>query len=153
MGNLGLIDPMFNVNAISSSTSATDLAAATQSRIPARTLGQEDFLKLLVTQYTMQDPLEPKKDTDFIAQMASFRSLEQARAMQTDIASLRTEQQVMQANSLLGRTVGIQVDKDTLATGVVSAVQVEAGTPKVVVGDRSYDLDQILTITTTPIEP
>jgi flagellar basal-body rod modification protein FlgD len=140
---------MSTISPIGTSTTATDSVQDAQSRIPAKTLTQDDFLKLLVTQYTMQDPLNPKQDTDFIAQMASFSSLEQSRSMQQDMAALRAEQQITQANSLLGRTVGIQVDQNTVATGVVTAVEVEAGTPRVVVNDQYYDLDRILTITPT----
>jgi flagellar basal-body rod modification protein FlgD len=120
-----------------------------EERIPMKTLGQDDFLKLLVTQLTSQDPMAPKSDTEFIAQMASFSSLEQAKSMQADIAKLRADQQILQANSFLGRTVEVQVDATTRASGMVSAVTVEAGTPKVVVGEDSYDLDQVLTIAPT----
>lgn len=122
-------------------------------RIPIQTLGQNDFLKLLVTQMTSQDPMNPQKDTDFIAQMAQFSSLEQAKTMQADIAGLRNQQQLLQANALLGQTVGLQVNEDTVAAGVVSAVQIVAGTPKIVVGGTSYDLGQVITITPTPINP
>ncbi len=40
-------------------------------------LGKDDFLNLLVTQMTNQNPLEPMGDTEFLAQMAQFSSLEQ----------------------------------------------------------------------------
>lgn len=122
-------------------------------RVPIQTLGQNDFLKLLVTQMTSQDPMNPQKDTDFIAQMAQFSSLEQAKTMQADIAGLRNQQQLLQANALLGQTVGLQVNQDTVAAGVVSAVQIVAGTPKIVVGGTSYDLGQVVTIKPTPINP
>ena len=122
-------------------------------RIPIQTLGQNDFLKLLVTQMTSQDPMNPQKDTDFIAQMAQFSTLEQSKTMQTDIAGLRSQQQFLQANALLGHTVGLQVNADTLATGMVSAVNIVAGTPKIVVAGTAYDLSQVLTITPTPLNP
>jgi flagellar basal-body rod modification protein FlgD len=115
-------------------------------RIPMKTLGQDDFLKLLVTQLTSQDPMAPKSDTEFIAQMAPFSSLEQAKTMQADIARLRADQQILQANSFLGRTVEIQVDETTRISGLVSAVTMEAGTPKLVVGEGSYDLNQVTLI-------
>lgn len=122
-------------------------------RIPIQTLGQNDFLKLLVTQMTSQDPLNPQKDTDFIAQMAQFSALEQSKTMQVDIAGLRSQQQLLQASALLGQTVELQVNQGTTATGVVSAVQIVAGTPKIVVGGTSYDLSQVLTITPTLLNP
>jgi flagellar basal-body rod modification protein FlgD len=126
---------------------ATD--SATEARIPVKTLGQDDFLKLLIAQLTTQDPLSPQKDTEFISQMASFSSLEQTRSMQADLARLRADQQVLQANSLLGRTVEVQVDEVTRTSGLVSAVLMEAGKPNVVVGDQSYDLSRVLVIAPT----
>jgi flagellar basal-body rod modification protein FlgD len=125
-------------------------SATTETPLPMQTLGQNDFLKLLVTQLTSQDPLNPQKDTEFIAQMAQFSALEQSKAMQSDIAQLRTEQEFLQANSLLGRAVELQTGQDTSTTGTVSAVTVEAGTPKLVVNGQAYDLSQLLTIRPDP---
>lgn len=39
-------------------------------------LGKHDFLKLLVTQLTNQDPLKPMENTEFVAQMTTFANLE-----------------------------------------------------------------------------
>ena len=139
-----------------SSTSSASLSsaaiAADTSRVPIQTLGQNDFLKLLVTQMTSQDPLHPQKDTDFIAQMAQFSSLEQSKTMASDVSKLRAQQNFSQAYSLLGQTVSLQGDKNTTAQGIVQAVQVDAGTPKLLVNGRSYDLSQVLTVTPTPLD-
>jgi flagellar basal-body rod modification protein FlgD len=119
-------------------------------RTPVQTLGQDDFLKLLVTQMTSQDPMNPKQDTDFIAQMAQFSALEQSKVMQSDMAQMRSDQQIMQAYGLLGQTIEVQVEDKTTAQGMVSAVQMEAGTPKLVVGDKEYTLDQVILVYPTP---
>jgi flagellar basal-body rod modification protein FlgD len=138
--------------AINSIGTYANSGSATE-RIPIQTLSQNDFLKLLVAKMTSQDPMNPQQDTEFISQMAQFSSLEQAKTMQTDIAGLRNQQQFLQANSLLGQTVSLQVDQDTAVSGVVSAVQIVGGTPKIVVGGTAYDLSQVLTITPTPLKP
>jgi flagellar basal-body rod modification protein FlgD len=44
-------------------------------------MGKDDFLKILMTQLQNQDPLNPMQDKDFIAQMATFSTLEQITNM------------------------------------------------------------------------
>lgn len=116
------------------------------SRMPVRTLNQDDFLRLVLAQMTNQDPLSPMKDTEFVAQMAQFSALEQAKSMQQDISALRTEQQFIQANALLGRTVSVEDDQGGLVQGPVSAILVEAGTPKIVVNGQPYALSALLSV-------
>lgn len=138
------------INPATASVSAYPGASDGASRLPAQMLDQEDFLRLLVTQMTSQDPLNPKADLDSIAQMAQFSSLEQTRAMQADIALLRGQQQLLQADGLLGRTVELQLDSQITVRGVVEAVQIQAGTPRIVVGGVPYTLEQVLAIAPTP---
>jgi flagellar basal-body rod modification protein FlgD len=132
---MGLTEDM-EISSTSSSTS--QLPAA--SRIPVQVLGQEDFLKLLVAQMTAQDPLNPQKDTEFIAQMAQFSALEQSKSTQSEMAKI-------QANGLLGKTVEMQVSPELILQGTVTAVQIEAGTPKLVVNGQQFDLSQVMTVT------
>jgi flagellar basal-body rod modification protein FlgD len=125
----------------------------TQARLPVQALNQEDFLKLLVAQMTSQDPLNPKTDIEMIPQLVSFSTLAQSQSMQQDIASLRSQQQVVQANSLLGRTVQLKEGDDQTIKGVVDAVFMQEGTPKLVVNGAAYDLSQLLSITPTQPAP
>ena len=123
------------------------------SRVPAKILSQDDFLKLLITQMTSQDPMNPKSDTDMAAQMAQFTALEQSRGMASNLGSLLGQQQLLQANGMLGRAVELQVDSLTTRRGIVDAVQIEAGTPKIVVGGVSYNLNQVRTISPVALNP
>jgi flagellar basal-body rod modification protein FlgD len=135
------------VNAVSSSSAAFGSTADPSTRIPTKTLGQQDFLTLLVAQMKTQDPMNPQKDTDFIAQMAQFNTLEQTKTMQTDISGLRSDQQLARAGALLGQTVTVQADSGSApVTGVVTSVQTTSAGAKIVVNNTAYTLDQITQI-------
>jgi flagellar basal-body rod modification protein FlgD len=54
----------------------------------ANNLGKDDFLNLLVTQLRFQDPMSPKADTEFVAQLAQFSSLETNKNVETSMTSL-----------------------------------------------------------------
>ena len=133
--------------------SAADSTAPGSTRIPAKTLTQDDFLRLVTAQLTNQDPMNPQSDTQFIAQMAQFSALEQSKSMQQDIAKLQTDQQFMQANSMLGRAVALQDNQGNLINGTVSAIQIQAGTPQIVVNGQAYDLSTVLSIAPAASNP
>jgi flagellar basal-body rod modification protein FlgD len=130
----------------SNGTAADALAAQTQATLPAQTLNQDDFLKLLVAQLSAQDPMNPVKDTDFIAQMAQFSTLQQTQAMQADLASLQAGQTTLQAASLLGKNVEVLAAQNQVVSGVVSAIGFNAGTPSIIVDGIPYDLSQVLSV-------
>lgn len=137
----------YAVNAVSATTST---GTSTSTRLPTQSLGQDDFLKLLVAQLSAQDPMNPQKDTEFIAQMAQFSALEQSRAMQSDMSGLRSEQQVLQANGMIGRTVSVQDNTGNLVTGVATGLSLATGTPQIIVNGQTYPLGSVLGLSVTP---
>jgi flagellar basal-body rod modification protein FlgD len=64
-------------NTIDSINSQAGAFEQMSSAMTNGTMGQEDFLKLLVTQLQNQDPLSPMENEQFVAQLAQFSSLEQ----------------------------------------------------------------------------
>jgi flagellar basal-body rod modification protein FlgD len=134
-------------NVTSNSPAGTDAAAAVNS---AQMLSQNDFLKLLVTQMTSQDPTKPMDSQDMLAQMTQFSTLQANTSLQTELGQMQTSQNLTQANSLLGRQVTVQVDANTTAQGVVSGIDTNSGTPLVIVNGTAYDLSQVLAISTPP---
>ncbi len=82
-------------------------------------LGKDDFLKLLVTQLKHQDPSNPVKDQNFIAQMAQFSSLEQMQNISQSIDRLSNRQ----SYSLIGQYVkGVDFTSKEALEGTVQAV-------------------------------
>jgi flagellar basal-body rod modification protein FlgD len=71
-------------------------------------MGRDDFLKLLVAQLKNQDPLAPQDNTQFVAQLAQFSSLEQSMGINDRLDQLRTQTQGL-ANSGVVGLVGQQV--------------------------------------------
>ena len=129
-------------NALTDATAAGTAA----SRVPQKTLGQNDFLKLLAKQFQTQDPMKPMEDTAFIAQMAQFSSLEQAKSMTTDMAALRADQQQVVANSYLGHRVTVDAGKGTTATGDVTAVDAAGTEPLLSINGKLYSLSAVLLV-------
>ncbi|GAA0331844.1 hypothetical protein GCM10008967_23080 [Bacillus carboniphilus] len=74
-------------------------------------LGKDEFLKILMAQLQNQDPLNPMQDKEFIAQMASFSSLEQMMNMSNSFQKLALSQQeanLINYQQLLGKQVSWQ---------------------------------------------
>ncbi len=132
-------NPISNVGSVSTTDSAI-------SRIPSKVLTQEDFLKLLVAQMQTQDPLDPMKDTEFVGQMVQFSVLEQNKSMQSTIASMQATQQVVQANSLLGKSVQLLDSDGTFIVGKVDSVFFDGGTPQILVNGNGYSLGQVISV-------
>ena len=114
---MGIISP------IATDTNGNPVAPGSQS-----TLGKDDFLKLLITKLTHQDPLKPMEDEAFVAQLAQFSSLEQlqnvnnslSNSLEWDYLQMQTINNTM-ATGLIGREVnasynGVYLDADNQPT-------------------------------------
>ena len=116
-------------------------ANTVNGRTASQQLGKDDFLKLLITQLSNQDPTNPMEDTQFIAQMAQFSSLEQMTNMNESFNKMASMINSSQAAATIGRTVDIDIG-DTTARGVVEATTM-GSQPQVMVNGMYYDLDKI----------
>lgn len=116
-------------------------ANTVNGRTASQQLGKDDFLKLLITQLSNQDPTNPMEDTQFIAQMAQFSSLEQMTNMNESFNKMAAMINSSQAATTIGRTVDIDIG-DTTARGVVEATTM-GSQPQVMVNGMYYDLDKI----------
>lgn len=137
-----------SVASISAASSAA--SGATDVRVAKKTLGSEDFMKLLSVQFQQQDPMKPMEDTAFIAQMAQFSALEQNKTVASQITALRADQQLLMGNAYLGRTVTVEDADGKSVTGVVSALDNDATNGVTLsIGAKSYPLSSVRRIEPT----
>ena len=88
-------------------------------------LGQDDFLNLLITQLQAQDPLNPMDGAEFTAQLAQFNTLEQLMDVNAALGRLETavsEGQQVRAVNLIGKEVRVEGGRLPLAEGETSAM-------------------------------
>lgn len=125
----------------SEASAAAKAAAAEQSRTLAKkqtSLGQADFLKLMTTQMTHQDPNNPMQNGEFLSQMAQFGTVSGIQDLQKSFATFASSinsDQALQAASLVGREVSVTTDKGVLAAGgeVAGTVNLTSSTPSLTV--------------------
>ncbi len=72
---------------LSASSAQSDTSS---SEVGTKSLGKEDFLSLLVTQLSNQNPLEPMDNMDFIAQLAQFSELEATTNLGDHLSSMES---------------------------------------------------------------
>jgi flagellar basal-body rod modification protein FlgD len=112
-------------NNLPSSVQDLGLGAVAGQKKNSDTLGQTEFLKLMVTQLKNQDPFSPMENGDFIGQMAQFSSVTGLAGLQQSFDKLATSlqsNQALQASSLVGRTVIVPS-----ASGILPSEGVMAG--------------------------
>jgi flagellar basal-body rod modification protein FlgD len=114
---------------------AVDSVGATQSSTLAGNagIGQEDFMRILLTQLRFQDPLKPVDNQEFVAQLAQFSALEINRQQSEKIDTLLSMQATAQAVGLIGRSVEMQTATGTNTVGNVTAITFNAGEPRLTV--------------------
>jgi len=114
-------------------------------------LGKDQFLNLLVAQLKNQDPLSPMDNTQYIAQMAQFSSVEQLMNMSEEISMLRLNMGT--ASSLIGKTVTWNeydsAGKVVQKSGIVDSIISQDGHLFVEVGGNKVGLDYIGQISVT----
>jgi flagellar basal-body rod modification protein FlgD len=109
------------IGVVDSSTSSVPQNAA---------IGQDDCLRILLTQLRFQDPLKPVDNQEFVAQLAQFSALENTRQQSEKVDSLLQVSGADQAIGLLGKQVQAGAAN---SVGTVTAISFASGTPTLTV--------------------
>jgi flagellar basal-body rod modification protein FlgD len=104
---------------------------------PNGTLGQNDFLKLMIAQLQAQNPLDPANTNEFMGEIAQFTQVEQ-------LTNLANANELSSAVSLIGRTVVYSTPNGGRGSGPVTSAQSTAsGTTVTVEGKPGIPLTAI----------
>ena len=104
----------------------TDYDIGTKNPVKKKTneLGQDAFLQLMITQMKNQDPLSPQDNSEFVAQLAQFSSVQGLDKLNNSFNSFSSgfmSNQALQASSLVGRSVNVETTtSDLVKDGIVS---------------------------------
>ena len=128
--------------------SANDSVFAASNPYASSELDKDAFMQLLVAQLENQDPLEPTNNEEFVAQLATFSSLEQLEELnENTVAMIALNQsnallsQLTQGSGLIGSTVS-WADPETGVTqqGTVDSIRIVDGLAVLRVGELDVPL-------------
>lgn len=124
----------------------TALEQQQESKDPSK-LGQNEFLKLMTTQLSNQDPFQPMENGEFMGQIAQFGTVNGVNELLTsfqDLASNLQSSQALQASNLIGRQVLVNHNQGYLPTegDLLGAVELSSSSDDVAVNvfDASGEL-------------
>ena len=112
---------MSSVNAATSQTTPVTSNVSQTAGNP--TLGKDEFLKLLMTQLSHQDPMSPMDSDAFVAQLAQFANVEGINKLNKQTTALGLGQDFAGSVAMIGKTVTWLDDKGAIHSGVVDAVK------------------------------
>ncbi len=114
-------------------------------------LSSDEFLKIMLTELSNQDPFEPNDSQAILEQLSSLRSIESDLELQEQLGSLVLQNSIGQAGALIGKHVeGLSTNNDQVS-GIVTAVRVVDGKAELEL-DTGYRLpiDRVGTVTNEP---
>ena len=134
---------------------AASAAATTRGATPASAdkdttaggaLGKNEFLKLLTTQMSNQDPLEPMDSTAMIAQLAQFSALEQMENLNTQFESFRRDNGMALSYMLCGEQIELALSSGETVQGVVDKVSWQDDEAVIEMNGEAYPFSSIISL-------
>jgi flagellar hook assembly protein FlgD len=125
---------MSTVSNINATTPTSATSTTSSSSASGQTLTQQDFLKIMVAQFTQQDPLSSGDSSsggsgtsDYVDQLMSMTNLTTMQTMSSQLATSTGQQALQFAQSLPGSTVDV-TGNGGIVTGEVTKARVDQST-------------------------
>lgn len=109
-------------------------------------LGKDAFLKILTTQLSNQDPSSPLEDKDFIAQMATFSSLEQLTNLNQAFEKFSGNQMSQFAVSIGKEITWTPAGTTSSVSGVVNGISTQNGSYYYIVNEEKIPVESVTEI-------
>jgi flagellar basal-body rod modification protein FlgD len=121
----------------------------TQLKSDKYALKTEDFINMMVTQLQNQDPMEPAKNEQLLAQMSQISQMESSSNLTKSIEKLTLQNSLSSAGSMIGKMIKGKDEKGVDIDGMVSSVRVQDGEIHLELDNgKKLPLGNVLSITT-----
>ncbi|HNN14537.1 MAG TPA: flagellar hook capping FlgD N-terminal domain-containing protein [Anaerolineales bacterium] len=134
------------VNSVLSNYYVDTSKASTSGNTASNALDSEQFMQILLTQLTHQNPLEPMDNSEMMTQFSQLNSLQELRGIHSSMETMTTVNATTYLTSLIGKTVKASRADGKIIEGVVEGVETETDNPQVLIGDERVDLVNVLEI-------
>jgi flagellar basal-body rod modification protein FlgD len=110
-------------------------------------LTSEQFVKIMFTELTNQDPLEPSDSQAMLDQISSLRSIESDMQLGTRLDQMVDRSDFSAASSMIGRIIsGITIDAEQTIDQVFSVSQTEEGPILNLLGGQRVRLADVIEV-------
>lgn len=134
------------LNNLANNTSAAQSSKSSHKK----NLEASDFINMMITQLQNQDPTEPTKSADLLAQMSQIGSLQSSTDLQSSLKKMTLQNSVSNAASMIGKTVSGKDVDGTDMNGIVTSVKVVDGAISLQLDSgKSMSMDNILSVMPT----
>src|SRR5438874_2246193 len=107
------------------SSAATSPSSSSKGVHDLKDLDINQFLQLMVSELTNQDPLNPMDNTQLVQQLGELRSIAASDQLSSTLKTLGTGQSLTTASSLIGKTISALTTDSQNVTGKVDSVTVQ----------------------------
>ena len=116
-------------------------------------LKTEDFIKMMITQLQNQDPLEPAKNQELLAQMSQIGQLQSSTTLQESLKGMVLQNQIGAAAGLIGKTVQGLDGQDDPVTGLVNSVKIGADSVSLELDNgKTLELSRVMSIAPSQVK-
>jgi len=132
-------------NTLTNITNQTEKTLYANRTTGTSELGQDAFLQLMMKQLQYQDPMKPMDNSQMLQQQAAFTQISELQKLN---ATVSNSNQMMQASSLIGKTVTLPNPDNPLEMleGKVTEAKFNSTGASIVLGGKDHPMDNIISI-------